>query len=117
MKHSFKVFRLYPRNNGVATKGIRKGVVRESTNVPFRRFLGDMRREFMERLFVVLHGTLVLILVMPLKRMVQVLLLASLPRGLNLLCLSPLYSPLLFVGSAAFVVISEYKAKELSFIV
>jgi hypothetical protein len=32
--------------------------VRRSTYVPFRRCLGDVRREFMERLFVALHGTL-----------------------------------------------------------
>jgi hypothetical protein len=31
---------------------------RRSTSVPFRRFLGDVRREFMQRLFVVLHGKL-----------------------------------------------------------
>jgi hypothetical protein len=32
--------------------------VRRSTYVPFRHFLGDVRREFMQRLFVALHGTL-----------------------------------------------------------
>jgi hypothetical protein len=32
--------------------------VRRSTFVPFRRFLGDVRREFMQRLYVALHGTL-----------------------------------------------------------
>jgi hypothetical protein len=32
--------------------------VRRSTYVPFRRFLGDVRRELMQRLSVVLHGTL-----------------------------------------------------------
>jgi hypothetical protein len=32
--------------------------VRRSTYVPFRRFLGDVRREFMQRLYVALHGTL-----------------------------------------------------------
>jgi hypothetical protein len=31
--------------------------VRRTTSVPFRRFLGDVRREFMQRLFVALHGT------------------------------------------------------------
>jgi hypothetical protein len=35
-----------------------KEIVRRSTNVPFRRFLGDVRRELMQRLSVVLHGTL-----------------------------------------------------------
>jgi hypothetical protein len=32
--------------------------VRRTTFVPFRRFLGDVRREFMQRLFVALHGSL-----------------------------------------------------------
>jgi hypothetical protein len=32
--------------------------VRRSTYVPFRRVLGDVRREFMQRLFVIRHGTL-----------------------------------------------------------
>jgi hypothetical protein len=32
--------------------------VRRSTSVPFRRFWGDVRREFMQRLSAVLHGTL-----------------------------------------------------------
>jgi hypothetical protein len=32
--------------------------VRLSTSVPFRRFLGDVRREFMQRLSVALRGTL-----------------------------------------------------------
>jgi hypothetical protein len=32
--------------------------VRRSDYVPFRRFLGDMRREFMQRLSVALHGTM-----------------------------------------------------------
>jgi hypothetical protein len=32
--------------------------VRQSTCVRFRRFLGDVRREFMQRLFVALHGAL-----------------------------------------------------------
>jgi hypothetical protein len=32
--------------------------VRRSTSVPFRSFLGDVRREFMQRLFAALHGTL-----------------------------------------------------------
>jgi hypothetical protein len=32
--------------------------VRRSTFVPFRRFIGDARREFMQRLFTALHGTL-----------------------------------------------------------
>jgi hypothetical protein len=31
---------------------------RRSTSVPFRRFLGDVRREFMQRLSAALHGTL-----------------------------------------------------------
>jgi hypothetical protein len=35
-----------------------KEFVRRSTPTPFRRFLGDVRREFMQRLSVVLHGTL-----------------------------------------------------------
>jgi hypothetical protein len=32
-------------------------VQRRPTYVPFRRFLGDVRREFMQRHNVVLHGT------------------------------------------------------------
>jgi hypothetical protein len=32
--------------------------VRQSTYVPFRRFEGDVRREFMQRLCAALHGTL-----------------------------------------------------------
>jgi NAD-specific glutamate dehydrogenase len=32
--------------------------VRRTTYVPFRRFLGDVRREFMQRLADALHGTL-----------------------------------------------------------
>jgi hypothetical protein len=35
-----------------------KDFVRWSTYVSFRRFLGEMRREFMHRLSVVIHGTL-----------------------------------------------------------
>jgi hypothetical protein len=35
-----------------------KHFVRRSTSVPFRRFLGDVRREFMQRLSATLHGTL-----------------------------------------------------------
>jgi hypothetical protein len=32
--------------------------VRRSTYVPFRRFLGNVQREFMQRLSAALHGTL-----------------------------------------------------------
>ena len=32
--------------------------VRRSTSLPFRRFLGDVRREFMQRLSAALHGTM-----------------------------------------------------------
>jgi hypothetical protein len=32
--------------------------VRRTTIVPFRRFWGDVRREFMQRLFAALHATL-----------------------------------------------------------
>jgi hypothetical protein len=35
-----------------------KEIVHRSVSVPFRRFLGDLRREFMQGLSVVLHGTL-----------------------------------------------------------
>jgi hypothetical protein len=35
-----------------------KKFVRRSTYVPFRRYLGDVRREFLQRLFVVRHCTL-----------------------------------------------------------
>jgi hypothetical protein len=33
-------------------------IVRRTTSIPFRRFWGDMRREFMQRLPASLHGTL-----------------------------------------------------------
>jgi hypothetical protein len=33
--------------------------VRRSTSAPFRRFLGDVRREFMQSLSAALHGTLI----------------------------------------------------------
>jgi hypothetical protein len=37
---------------------VMKGFVRRSTYVPFRQFLGDVRRDvFMQRLSVALHGT------------------------------------------------------------
>jgi hypothetical protein len=32
--------------------------VRRSTSIPFRRFFGDVRREFMQRLYAALHRTL-----------------------------------------------------------
>jgi hypothetical protein len=32
--------------------------VRRYTSVPFQRFWGDVRREFMQRIFAALHGTL-----------------------------------------------------------
>ena len=35
-----------------------KHFVRRTTYVPFRRFWGDVRREFMQRLYASLHGTL-----------------------------------------------------------
>jgi hypothetical protein len=35
-----------------------KEFVLRSTFVPFRQFLGDVRREFMQRFSVVLHGAL-----------------------------------------------------------
>jgi hypothetical protein len=33
-------------------------IVRRSTYVPFRRFWGDVRREFMQSLSAALHGTM-----------------------------------------------------------
>jgi hypothetical protein len=45
-----------------------KEFVRRSTYVPFRRFLGDVRREFMQPLYVIFHGTLGSSFVMPCKR-------------------------------------------------
>jgi hypothetical protein len=36
-----------------------KDFIRRSTCITFRRFIGDVRREFMQRLSMVLHGTLV----------------------------------------------------------
>jgi hypothetical protein len=44
--------------------------VRQTPYVPFRRFLGDVRREFMQSLFVALHGTLVPIPAMHCRRAV-----------------------------------------------
>jgi hypothetical protein len=35
-----------------------KEFVRRYAFVPFRRFLGDVRRELLQRLYVALHGTL-----------------------------------------------------------
>jgi hypothetical protein len=35
-----------------------KESIRRSTTIPFRRFWDDARRDLMQRLFVVLHGTL-----------------------------------------------------------
>jgi hypothetical protein len=35
-----------------------KDFVRRFTSFPFRRFLGDVRRELMQGLCVILHGTL-----------------------------------------------------------
>jgi hypothetical protein len=35
-----------------------KDFFRPATYVPFRRFLGDVRREFMQRLSSIFHGTL-----------------------------------------------------------
>jgi hypothetical protein len=47
-------FRTSPSDNYVRMKEI---VIRRSTFVPFRRVLGDIRREFMQILSVVPHGT------------------------------------------------------------
>jgi hypothetical protein len=35
-----------------------KHIVRRSTYAPFRRFLGDVHREFIQRISFVFHGTL-----------------------------------------------------------
>jgi hypothetical protein len=32
--------------------------IRRTTSIPFRRFLGNVRHEFMQRLFAALHGNL-----------------------------------------------------------
>jgi hypothetical protein len=64
-----------------------KEFVRRSTSIPFRRFLGDVRREFMQRFFVVLHGTMVPFVVMPCKRAVHLMLRAFLLQGLRLMYL------------------------------
>jgi hypothetical protein len=89
-----------------------KGFVRRSAPVPFRRFLGDVRRELMHRLSVALHWLMarsVPILVMPLFQEGGAAAVACLPhllRGLWLIDCLPSYSPLLLVGSTAFFVVS-----------
>jgi hypothetical protein len=35
-----------------------RNFVRQTISLPFRRFLGDVRRKFMQRLYANLHGTL-----------------------------------------------------------
>jgi hypothetical protein len=64
-----------------------KESARRSTHVPLCQFLWDVRREFMKRLYVVLHSTLGPIFVMPCRRVVQLLLFVSLLRGLRLVSL------------------------------
>jgi hypothetical protein len=58
-------FRCFPTMGAADSDSLRsesyarmKEFVRRSTFVRFRRFLGDVHREFMQRLSVVLHGTL-----------------------------------------------------------
>jgi hypothetical protein len=57
--------RRFPRMGAADSRSLRsercarmKEFVRRSKYVPFRRSLWDVRREFMRRLFLVLHGTL-----------------------------------------------------------
>jgi hypothetical protein len=57
--------RRFPGMGAVDSRSLRSGTyvriqhfARRTTSVPFRRFLGDVRREFMQRLSVALHGTL-----------------------------------------------------------
>jgi hypothetical protein len=57
-----------------------KEFVLRSTYVPFCRFLGDVRCEFMQRLSLALHGTLgYFVSMMPCKRVVQLSLHAPRP--------------------------------------
>jgi hypothetical protein len=62
-------------------------LVRRSTYVPLRRFLGDVRCKFMPNFLWFFMTRSVPILVMPCKRVVQLLLHASLLRGPRLLYL------------------------------
>jgi hypothetical protein len=57
--------RRFPRMGAADSRSLRSDsyvrmqhFVRRSTYVPFRRFLGDVRREFMQHLSTSLHGTL-----------------------------------------------------------
>jgi hypothetical protein len=59
------VVRRFPGMGGADSRSLRSDsyvrmphFVRRSISVPFRRFLGDVRREFMQRLFATLHGTM-----------------------------------------------------------
>jgi hypothetical protein len=59
------VVRRFPSMGAADSRSLRSDMyvrmqhfVRRSTSVPFRRFWGDERREFMQRLFAALHGTL-----------------------------------------------------------
>jgi hypothetical protein len=58
-------FRRFPGMGAADSRSLRNDsyvrmqhFVRQSTSVPFRPFLEDVRREFMQRLSVALHGTL-----------------------------------------------------------
>jgi hypothetical protein len=57
--------RRFPGMGAAGSRSLRSDIyvrmqhfVRRSTYVPFRRFLGGARREFMQRLSAALHGTL-----------------------------------------------------------
>jgi hypothetical protein len=57
--------RPFPRVGAADSRSLRSNIyvrmhhlVRRYTYVPFRRCLGDVRREFMQRIFIALHGTL-----------------------------------------------------------
>jgi hypothetical protein len=59
-------FRRFPRMGATDSRSLRSDkyvirmqrFVRRTTYVHFRRSLGDVRREIMQRLFAALHGTL-----------------------------------------------------------
>jgi hypothetical protein len=80
--------------------------VRGSTYVPFRRFLGDVRRDFIQRVSLALHGTLGSCLRDALHEGDAVVV-ACLLAPQTLVSLLPLHSPLVMAGSTAFFVINH----------
>jgi hypothetical protein len=51
--------RRFPSMGADDSRSLRsESYVRRTTKIPFRGFLGDVRREFMQHLYTALHGTL-----------------------------------------------------------